>query len=340
MNKKRLTREKKMGFQHFPYYQMRIECGKFHGWAAFNDLTDGEYLYWDFFEKAGRVPIAGKGMCWLTLIPDGKKRSVTAMFTEDEKVSAWYIDIIDSVVTDDDGVLAFWDKYLDVMLTTSGDVIIDDRDELDSAYRSGEFTKEEYEAAVSEGQRIIDELAGDIHATEAVCREMLQYVKARVNERPLTVFLDIDGVLNIFDPDAQVQTILPCAGENICELVHRMKAKVVVISSHRLGGKTWDMLQEFFKRNNINDVDITPWGEEYSSRTEEINAYLQMHPNIERYVILGDCFQDDYSRDPNLRNRLVFVDALKGLQKQDIIKACEILNRQNSILCCDQKAHC
>ena len=91
MNKKRLTRDKKMGFGHFPYYQMRIECGKFHGWAAFNDLTDGEYLYWDFFEKAGRVPIAGKGMCWLTLIPDGKKRSVTAMFTEDEKVSARYI---------------------------------------------------------------------------------------------------------------------------------------------------------------------------------------------------------------------------------------------------------
>lgn len=52
---------------------MRIECDKFHGWAALNELTDGEYLYWDFFEKAGRVLVAGKGMCWLTLILDGKK---------------------------------------------------------------------------------------------------------------------------------------------------------------------------------------------------------------------------------------------------------------------------
>ena len=53
-----------------------------------------------------------------------------------------------------------------------------------------------------------------------------------------------------------------------------------------------------------------------------------MHPNIERYVILDDCFQDNYSGDKKLQEHLVFVDTLKGLQKQDIIKACEILNRQ------------
>lgn len=71
-----------------------------------------------------------------------------------------------------------------------------------------------------------------------------------------------------------------------------------------------------------------PSGEKYHSRTEEINAYLQMHPEIKRYVILDDCFQDDYSCDAELRKHLVFVDALKGLQKEDIIKACRILNRQ------------
>ncbi|MDE6748302.1 MAG: hypothetical protein K2K21_04460, partial [Lachnospiraceae bacterium] len=80
---------------------------------------------------------------------------------------------------------------------------------------------------------------------------------------------------------------------------------------------------------NIYDIDITPYGEEYHSRTEEINAYLHMNPKIERYVILDDCFQDDYSCDSKLREHLVFVDALKGLQKHDILKACEILNRQN-----------
>ena len=328
MNKKRLTRDKKWGFQYFPYYQTRIDCDKFHGWAALNELTDGEYLYWDFFEKAGRVPVAGKGMCWLTLIPDGKKRSVTAMFTKDGNVSAWYVDVIHSLVTDEDGVLAFMDKYLDVLLTTSGDIVVQDRDELDAAYQAGEFPEEQYQEALLEGQRIIDELGKDIHATELMCREMLHYVKEQVKNHPLTVFLDIDGVLNIFQPEAEVQTLLPNATENICDLLNRMNAKAVVISSHRSGGKTWDMLLETFKENNVNDVDITPYGEEYHSRTEEINAYLNIHPNIERYVILDDCFQDDYSCDIKLRERLVFVDALNGLQKQDIIKACEVLNRQ------------
>lgn len=246
MTKKRLTRDTKWFFQWHPYYQMRIECDKFHGWAALNELTDGEYLYWPF-EKAGKVPVAGEGMCWLTLIPDGKKRSVTAMFTRDEKVSAWYIDVIYSVGMEDDGVLAFMDQYLDVKLTTSGDVSFEDRDELDAAYRAGEFTEEEYEDALSEGQRIVDELGRDIQATELLCQELLHYVRLQIKDRPLTVFLDIDGVLNIFQPDAEVQTLLPDAVNYIRELIYRMKARVVVISSHRMGGRNWDMLLDNMK---------------------------------------------------------------------------------------------
>ncbi len=330
MTKKRLTRDLKWGFQYFPYYQMRIECDRFHGWAALNELTDGEYLYWDFFNKAGKVPVAGKGMCWLTLIPDGEKHSITAMFTENGDVSAWYIDVIHSLIIDDDGVLAFIDQYLDVMLTTSGDILVDDEEELEAAYKSGELTKEQYEETLLEGQRIIDKWGKDISATEFLCKEILRHVKAQVNNQPLTVFLDIDGVLNIYQPDLEVQTLLPHAKENICELIHRMKANVVVISSHRLGGEAYDELLEYFNCNNIYDIDITPYGEEYHSRTEEINAYLNMHANITRYVILDDCFQDDYSCDLKLREHLVFVDALKGLQKQDIIKACDILNHQLS----------
>lgn len=47
---------------------------------------------------------------------------------------------------------------------------------------------------------------------------------------------------------------------------------------------------------------------------------------MKRYVILDDCFQDDYSSDREIRSHLVFVDALKGLQEKDIIKAFTILD--------------
>lgn len=159
---------------------------------------------------------------------------------------------------------------------------------------------------------------------------MLSYVKAYAEAHPLTVFLDIDGVLNVYQPDREVQTLLPYAMENICDLLCRMKANVVIISIHRLGGETWDMLLKHFNRERIN-VGVTPHDDKFGSRVEEINAYLRMHQNIERFVILDDCFQCDYLSDPNLQKRLVFVDALKGLQKRDVVKACEVLNWQKVV---------
>ena len=49
----------------------------------------------------------------------------------------------------------FIDKYLDVILTPEGDVKVDDRDELDAAYASGDLTKAQYEAALAEGEAIL-----------------------------------------------------------------------------------------------------------------------------------------------------------------------------------------
>lgn len=59
--------------------------------------------------------------------------------TKNRRVSVWYVDVIDEIKIDEDGVVAFMDKYLDVMFTPSGDVIVDDRDELDAAFHSGEL---------------------------------------------------------------------------------------------------------------------------------------------------------------------------------------------------------
>lgn len=186
MTKKRLTRELKWGFQFFPYYQLWMESELFTGWVAINYLTDGEYYYWNE-PKAGRVPVAGKGMCWLTLIPKEKSRSITAMFTKDRHVSVWYVDVIDGVVIDEDGVVAFMDKYLDVIFTPQGDIRIDDRDELDAAFYSGELSKEQYEKALAEGDEIIKELCNDIEATENWCSEILQKAEEIVCQNPFTV---------------------------------------------------------------------------------------------------------------------------------------------------------
>lgn len=85
-------------------------------------------------------------------------------------------------------------------------------------------------------------------------------------------------------------------------------------------------MEEALKRESLSIHDVTPWDREFKTRTEEIAAYLESNPQIYNYVILDDCYGDDYSSDPKLQAHLVYVDALKGLQDSNLIKACEIMN--------------
>lgn len=281
---------------------MRIENHLFTGLVSLIRLTDGEYRYWEY-DRAGKVAVAGEGMVWLQMIPDHGNRAITAMFLPDKRVSAWYVDVIEEAAYDADGVAVFIDKYLDVIFTPQGDVIIDDRDELDAAFRSGELTEEQYEAALREGEAIVDELCRDIPATEKWCRNVLEMVEERIGAKQFVIFLDVDGVLDVFNPHVHIQEIMPEAVERLRRLVTRTNAKIVVISGWRL------------------------WDKALKTRTAEIAAYLESNPQIYNYVILDDCYGDDYSSDPEIQSHLVHIDAMKGLQDGDMIKACEIMNR-------------
>lgn len=190
MKRKRLDRDLKWGFQYFPYYQTSLECEIYHGVASLIMLTDGEYSYWDF-PKAGRTAVCGKGMVWLQLIPDNTRRLVTAMCIPKEKcvkgslypysVSVIYVDVAEKFEYDPDGVAAYIDKYLDVMLTPKGDIVIDDRDELEEAFKNGELTQEQYNDALTECSLIIDQMGTDIEKTEKWCCDILSMMFTQIS---------------------------------------------------------------------------------------------------------------------------------------------------------------
>ena len=196
MKHKRLNRDLGWGFQYYPYYQMRIDDEIFHGLVCLIKLTDGEENYWET-PKAGRIQVTGGGMCWMQLIPDNMSRVITVMyFPEGEhdperknypepvntkyQVSIWYVDVIDGVEYDENGIATFIDKYLDVIFTPEGDVKIDDRDELDDAFNSGELTNEQYESAISECEEILKDYCEDIRQTDAWCARIRQLVEDRI----------------------------------------------------------------------------------------------------------------------------------------------------------------
>lgn len=189
MKRKRLDRDLKWGFQYFPYYQERLDSEIYHGLVSLIMLTDGEYYYWDF-PKAGKTAVCGKGMVWLQLFPDSCKRLITAMYLPQNKVvkgelfpysvSAIYVDVAEGPEYDPDGVAAYIDKYLDVRLTPQGDILIDDRDELDEALKNGELTEEQYNDALAECERIIAQMGTDIEKTEKWCSDILNIMYKRI----------------------------------------------------------------------------------------------------------------------------------------------------------------
>lgn len=192
MKRKRLDRD--IWWQHnkvkLPrYYQIRVDIDEFHGLACLLELIDGEPDYWDL-PIAGKVAVLGKGMIWLQLIPDGKSRVLTAKYLPQKKiihgveypysVSVWYTDVIENIEYDSDGTAVFIDKYLDVCFTPQGDVIIDDRDELDEALEEGDISKEQYDLALKEGESIVNEYCSDITETEIFCNKILSHVNEKI----------------------------------------------------------------------------------------------------------------------------------------------------------------
>ena len=195
MKHKRLNRDQ-WGFMYYPYYQMRIDDELFRGTACLIRLTDGEANYWEM-PKAGRIQVTGGGMTWLELIPDGMNRVITVIYfapgTHDPErkqypepadprfpPSLWYVDVTEGIEYDDFGIAVYIDKYLDVIFTPEGDVKIDDRDELDAAYESGELTKVQYDAALEECSRIIRDYCGDIRKTDLWCAKVRQLAEDRI----------------------------------------------------------------------------------------------------------------------------------------------------------------
>lgn len=189
MKRKRLDRDLKWGFQYFPYYQIRLDCEIFHGLVSLIMIKDGGYFYWDF-PKAGKTAVCGKGMVWLQLVPDNCKRLITAMYLPENKivkgrlypysVSVIYVDVAEGLEYDSDGVAAYIDKYLDVKLTPQGDILVDDRDELDETLKNNELTEEQYRDALTECDLIIDQMGTNIEETEKWCSDILSMVYTQI----------------------------------------------------------------------------------------------------------------------------------------------------------------
>lgn len=164
------------------------------------------------------------------------------------------------------------------------------------------------------------------------------------------VFLDIDGVLNVYSQgrDKYGDLFHQHFMDNLKRIIDETGAKIVISSSWRHDG--FQVMQDMWKHRGLAGevIDITPdcqfvvddmgMRQYYDevSRGDEIQAWLDSHDNIDTYVIIDD----DSDMLPSQLNNFVktaynphhidCVDIGYGLTSICTDKAIEILNNNKN----------
>ena len=156
------------------------------------------------------------------------------------------------------------------------------------------------------------------------------------------IFLDIDGVLNVIPQghDAFGGIFHADFVDNLKRIIDETDAKIVISSSWRHSGlqKMLDMWE--FRNLPGEVIGVTPdlyrfldfEGERTMVRGDEIQAILNIHPEITHYVILDDDTDmlkhqlGNFVQTSNNINHPDCIDIGYGLTKECTNKAIRILN--------------
>lgn len=150
------------------------------------------------------------------------------------------------------------------------------------------------------------------------------------------IFLDIDGVLNsqhYFETRNDSKNDIDDSKLPLLkQIVDSTGAKIVLSSSWRYGfgfdkSKCLDSVKDLIDKlalYGLTIYDVTPIDRK-GNRCKEINKYLHMHNDIDKYVVIDD---DSFEFvDTNLFDNFVHTSWYKdGIEKHDVDKAISILN--------------
>ena len=114
------------------------------------------------------------------------------------------------------------------------------------------------------------------------------------------IFLDYDGVLNNWGTTTKtIDGILTMADKQLVArlnlIIERTGAKLVLSSSWRLF-PDWERAMEL---SGIKEKFLGRTGKDHDLRGEEIDAWLNDHPEVTKYAIIDDCNDMLPSQLPN-----------------------------------------
>lgn len=112
----------------------------------------------------------------LEMVPKNKKYALRIFFDDKKKIVEYYFDIIKESGVDEKTKIPYYiDAYLDITISSTGNIKILDRDELDEALENGDLSKEEYENVLDTSKKLLDEIKDKTN--ELLNIDYLKYLK-------------------------------------------------------------------------------------------------------------------------------------------------------------------
>ena len=127
------------------------------------------------------VLIADNDYSWLQIALEEQYVWITAMFDPIGKLIQVYFDISNGTIFDEPENPCFEDLYLDIVLTADGRLYILDKEELEEALQQGKISKEKYDRAIVECDKLYRYLTVHKENVMNFCKEW--YEKLRSNLR-------------------------------------------------------------------------------------------------------------------------------------------------------------
>ncbi len=144
-----------------------------------DEYINGDICYYDFCDVTDKITIPN-GKCimdnnykWLEFYDYNSKIKLTAIYDENSQIIEWYFDIARKIGKEND-VPYEDDLYLDVVVTSTGEIILLDEDELQAAYDRLEVTREDYDMAYNEANQLMKKLKNNKDKLEKFTNKYLK----------------------------------------------------------------------------------------------------------------------------------------------------------------------
>lgn len=133
-------------------------------------INNGNFVgdvYLNNFKQVATPYMLENGVClqdnnykWLEFYNYNAKILLTAIYNQKNEIIEWYFDIARSIGKENN-IPYEDDLYLDIVVTSNGEIILLDEDELKEAYERLEITKEEYYEAYKTAKDLINKVKGN-----------------------------------------------------------------------------------------------------------------------------------------------------------------------------------